>query len=180
MCNPPPESASESAARVTRLGGRDQNGGGWHKIRPIMRCWLRSYHSSLHGTPQSVLHPKLWFLATSPNFADSLGPSPTRGGGGGCMCFESRAHQVISAPSTGKQQQGTLYQSFPSFLRTSTETPPPQCWPPPKQNPQIVPPVVWGALAWALCSPATHPCGHAPGPGHRIAFPPIAAYVRGN
>ena len=32
---------------------------------------------------KSVLHPKFWFLATSPNFADSLGPSPTRGGGGG-------------------------------------------------------------------------------------------------
>ena len=42
-----------------------------------MRCWLCSYHSILHGTPHSVLHPKLWFLATSPNFADSL---PTRGG----------------------------------------------------------------------------------------------------
>ena len=29
------------------------------------------------------LHPKFCFLATSPNFADSLGPSLTRGGGGG-------------------------------------------------------------------------------------------------
>ena len=26
---------------------------------------------------------KFWFLTTSPNFADSLGPSPTHGGGGG-------------------------------------------------------------------------------------------------
>ena len=40
------------------------------------------YHSILHGTPQSVLHPKFWFLVTSPNFADSLGPSLTRGVGG--------------------------------------------------------------------------------------------------
>ena len=45
--------------------------------------WLCSYHSILHGT-QSVLHPKCWvLLVPSPNFADSLGPSPTRGGGGG-------------------------------------------------------------------------------------------------
>ena len=36
----------------------------------------------LPGTPQAVLHPKFWFLATSPNFADLFGPSPTRGGGG--------------------------------------------------------------------------------------------------
>ena len=85
---PAPESANlaanESAARFTRLGGRDQNFGGWHKIKPIMRCWLCSYHFILHGTPQSVLHPKFWFLATSPNFADTLGPWPTQGGGGGC------------------------------------------------------------------------------------------------
>ena len=32
---------------------------------------------------KSVLHPNFWFLATSPNFADSLGPLPTCGGGGG-------------------------------------------------------------------------------------------------
>ena len=30
-----------------------------------------------------MLHPKFWLLATSPNFADSLGPPTTRGGGGG-------------------------------------------------------------------------------------------------
>ena len=44
--NPPPESAnlaanesaSESATCFTRLGGRDQKFGGWHKIRPIMQC----------------------------------------------------------------------------------------------------------------------------------------------
>ena len=44
--NPPPESANlaanESASKLathfTQLGGRDQNFGGQHKIRPIMRC----------------------------------------------------------------------------------------------------------------------------------------------
>ena len=46
-----------------------------------MRCSLCSYRSILHGTPQSMLHQNFWFLATSPNFADSLGPSPTGGGG---------------------------------------------------------------------------------------------------
>ena len=76
------ESASESAARLTRLGGQDQHCGGWHKTGPIKRCSLCTYHSILHGTPQSVLHPKLWFLAPSPNYADSLGPSPTWGAGG--------------------------------------------------------------------------------------------------
>ena len=38
-----------------------------------MLCWLCRYHSILHGTPQSVLPPNFWLLATS----------PTRGGGGG-------------------------------------------------------------------------------------------------
>ena len=46
-----------------------------------MRCSLCSYRSILHGTPQSMLHPNFWFLATLPDFADSLGPSPTWGGG---------------------------------------------------------------------------------------------------
>ena len=32
---------------------------------------------------KSVVHPKFWFLATSPNFDNSLGPWPTSGGGGG-------------------------------------------------------------------------------------------------
>ena len=84
--NPPPGSANvaanESAPRFTRLGGRDQIFGGWHEIRPIKRCLCEpcSYHSILHGTPQSVLHPKLWFLATSPKFADSEGGGRLWGG----------------------------------------------------------------------------------------------------
>ena len=49
---PPPDSANlaanESAARLTRLGERDQNFGGWHKIKPIMRCWLCRCNSILH------------------------------------------------------------------------------------------------------------------------------------
>ena len=48
-----------------------------------MRCEPYNYHSILHGTPQSVLHPKFWLLATLLNVADSVGPSPTRAGGGG-------------------------------------------------------------------------------------------------
>ena len=51
-----------------------------------MRCWLCRYHSILHGTPLSVLHPKFCFLATSPNFAD-----PGGGGGGAGDCMGKRA-----------------------------------------------------------------------------------------
>ena len=71
----------------------ESNFGGWHKTKPIMRYWLCGYHSILHGTPQSVLFPKFWFLATSPNFADS-------GGGGGLhmVCsFDHIARQVPCA-----------------------------------------------------------------------------------
>ena len=77
------ESASESAARFAQLGGRDQNFGGWHKIKPIMRCSLCSYHSILHGTPQSVLHPKIWFFGNFAEFRRLVGPLADSGGGGG-------------------------------------------------------------------------------------------------
>ena len=42
LCNPPPGSANlaanESVTRFPRLGGRDQNYVGWHKVGPIQRC----------------------------------------------------------------------------------------------------------------------------------------------
>ena len=42
-----------------------------------------------------------------------------------------------------KQQQGTLYPIFPSFLRTSSKYPPPLILALPKKKPpQIIPPVV--------------------------------------
>ena len=89
--NPPPESAnlaanesaSESAARFTRLGGREQNFGGWHNIRPMMRRWLCRYHSSLHGTPHISAAPKILVFGNFAEFCRLVGPLTDSGGGGG-------------------------------------------------------------------------------------------------
>ena len=58
-----------------------------------MWCEPWRYPSILHGTPQSMLHPRFWFLATSPNFANLLGPSPPlrRGGAGVAVARQQRA-----------------------------------------------------------------------------------------
>jgi len=42
-----------------------------------------------------------------------------------------------------KQQQRTLYQKFPSFLRTSSKFRPPPILALPKKPPQIISPVIW-------------------------------------
>ena len=52
-------------------------------------------------------------------------------------------HMSLTAqPSTRMQQQGALYQIFPSFLRSSTKFPHPQFWPAKKKTPEIILPPV--------------------------------------
>ena len=87
--NPPP--------RVGKPGGRRVGERVGDRFYPIWRAgsifWRsaqnKAYYAvfavqvSVHFARHSSISaaPNIWFLATSPNFADSLGPSPTRGGG---------------------------------------------------------------------------------------------------
>ena len=91
MGNPPPESAnlaanesaSESATRFTRLGGRDQKFGGWHKMRPYMRCSCAGIIPFCMALLHQCCPQNFWFLATSLNFRRLVGPVADSGGGGG-------------------------------------------------------------------------------------------------
>ena len=91
----------------------------------------QQYHASTHkGTTRGSYKKKPWADWCPPG-NNSNHPGPTRK-----QQQPSRAHQQINVTaqnpprtSTRKQQQGALYQNFPSFLRSSTKIYPSYFWP---------------------------------------------------
>ena len=88
------ESASESGARFTRLGGRDQNFEGWQKnaysaVLALQLSFHFAWHSSISAAPQILVFD---------NFAEFRG----LGGGGVCSWKRLRHCERPATPPYGK------------------------------------------------------------------------------